>query len=67
MQEFRVEGMTCSHCERAVTDAVLGVDPGAKVDIDRAEGLARVHSAADAATIAAAIAAEGYTATPLGG
>lgn len=67
MQEFQVEGMTCGHCERAVADAILRVDPGAKVDIDRAEGRARVHSAADPATIAAAIAEEGYTATPLAG
>jgi len=30
-QTFDVKGMTCSHCERAVTQAVKSVDPGAQV------------------------------------
>ena len=37
MQEiFTVQGMTCGHCERAVTRAVLQIDPQAQVKIDRA-------------------------------
>ena len=29
--QFDVQGMTCGHCERAVTDAVLELDPQAQV------------------------------------
>jgi len=59
--DFQVQGMTCGHCERAVTQAVQGVDPDATVRIDRATGQVHVaHSSADRAALAAAIAEEGY-------
>lgn len=59
--DFQVQGMTCGHCERAVTQAVQGVDPDATVRIDRASGSVRVErSSADRAALAAAIAEEGY-------
>ncbi|WP_375262681.1 heavy-metal-associated domain-containing protein [Palleronia sp.] len=38
--DFEVEGMTCGHCERAVTRAVHSVDPAAKVTVDRSAGRA---------------------------
>ena len=37
-QTFQVQGMTCGHCERAVTQAIQQVDPAATVQIDRASG-----------------------------
>jgi copper chaperone len=37
-QNFQVQGMTCGHCERAVTQAVQRVDPAAEVKIDRPAG-----------------------------
>ena len=43
---FQVHGMTCGHCERAVTQAVLQVDPDAQVRIDRASGKVDVDSTA---------------------
>ena len=59
--DFQVQGMTCGHCERAVAQAVQGVDPAASVRIDRASGQVHVeHSSADRAALAAAIAEEGY-------
>jgi copper chaperone len=59
--DFQVQGMTCGHCERAVTQAVQGVDPDASVRIDRASGSVHVErSSADRAALAAAIAEEGY-------
>ncbi|MFN9473644.1 heavy-metal-associated domain-containing protein [Acidovorax sp.] len=62
--DFQVQGMTCGHCERAVTQAVQGVDPDASVRIDRASGSVHVaHSSADRAALAAAIAEEGYAVT----
>ncbi|MGV3681743.1 MAG: heavy-metal-associated domain-containing protein [Acidovorax sp.] len=62
--DFQVQGMTCGHCERAVTQAVQGVDPDASVRIDRASGSVHVErSSADRAALAAAIAEEGYAVT----
>ena len=64
-QQFQVQGMTCGHCERAVTQAVQGVDPAATVCIDRASGRVEVaHTSADRAALAAAIAEEGYAVAP---
>ena len=37
-QTFQVQGMTCGHCERSVTEALKAVDPAAEVKIDRAAG-----------------------------
>jgi copper chaperone len=57
---FSVAGMSCGHCERAITKALLQLDPQAQVQIDRAAQEVRVesHQAKDA--LARAIAAEGY-------
>lgn len=60
-QTFQVQGMTCGHCERAVTQAVKQVDPQADVKIDRPSGKVDVTSMADHAAIARAITDEGYT------
>ena len=60
---FQVQGMTCGHCERAVTQAVQQVDPSAAVRIDRASGKVDVDSIAPREALAAAIADEGYTVT----
>ena len=67
MQSFKVDGMTCAHCVRAVTGAVQAVDPAAVVEVDLAQGRVRVegHAATDA--VARAIAAEGYAAEPVAG
>ena len=34
MQVFNVEGMTCGHCVRAVTQAVQSKDPAASVNLE---------------------------------
>lgn len=59
-QTFDVQGMTCGHCERAVTQAVKSVDPQSDVKIDRASGRVEVQSTAPREALAAAIAEEGY-------
>ena len=33
-QRLHVSGMSCGHCVRAVTEAVRGVAPLAKVEVD---------------------------------
>jgi copper chaperone len=60
-QTFNVQGMTCGHCERAVTAAVHTVDPQASVQIDRPSGKVDVQSDKPHEAIAAAIVEEGYT------
>ena len=62
--EFQVQGMTCGHCERAVTEAVQQLDPQASVKIDRAANHVQVQSAHPRAALAAAIAEEGYQVAP---
>lgn len=59
-QVFEVQGMTCGHCERAVTNAIQGVDADAQVKIDRAANRVEVETGADRAAVAAAIEEEGY-------
>jgi copper chaperone len=59
---FDVQGMTCGHCEKAVTQAILQLEPQATVQIDRARNSVRVEApqSLDVAAIAAAIREEGY-------
>ncbi len=60
MQIFKVQGMTCGHCVRAVTGALQGVDPQARVEVDLAAKEVRVESEAEARALIEAIREEGY-------
>lgn len=62
--QFEVRGMTCGHCERAVTAAVQALDPQASVRIDREHNRVDVDSSQPREALAAAIAEEGYTVAP---
>jgi len=55
-----VTGMTCGHCEKAVTRAIHEADPQAQVKIDRSQNQVDIESTQDRATLAHAIAEEGY-------
>ena len=59
-QTFTVTGMTCGHCEKAVTQAIKTVDPQAQVRIDRQQNRVEVDTAQPREAIAQAIAEEGY-------
>ena len=59
-QTFTVTGMTCGHCEKAVTRAIKQIDPQADVSIDRASNQVVVQSDQPREALAAAIAEEGY-------
>ena len=61
---LEVQGMTCGHCERAVTSAIQQLDPQAQVRIDRAQNRVDVDSSQPREALAAAIAEEGYQVTP---
>ncbi len=59
-QNFTVSGMTCGHCEKAVTRAIKQVDPQAEVRIDRSKNLVEVQSQQAREALAKAITEEGY-------
>ncbi len=60
-ETFQVQGMTCGHCERAVTQAIQAIDADAQVKIDRASGQVEVQTSGARDAIAKAIAEDGYT------
>ncbi len=59
-QTFQVNGMTCGHCEKAVTRAIRQLDPQAEVKIDRSQNRVEVQSEQAREALARAIAEEGY-------
>lgn len=63
MIKLKVTGMTCGHCEAAVTKALAAV-PGVSrvVEVDREKRLAVVEGEADTQALIAAINEEGYEA-----
>jgi copper chaperone len=60
---LNVQGMTCGHCEKAVTHAIAAVDPTAVVVIDRNLGSVEITSAQPKDILARAIEEEGYAVT----
>ncbi len=62
-QTFTVTGMTCGHCEKAVTRAVKQLDPQAEVKIDRPANRVDVVSDQPREALAGAITEEGYAVT----
>ena len=59
-QTFTVTGMTCGHCEKAVTRAITRLDPTAQVQIDREANKVQVDTEKPRQDIAKAISEEGY-------
>ena len=59
-QTFTVTGMTCGHCEKAVTRAIKQLDPQAEVAIDRSANHVQVQSEKLRELLGQAIAEEGY-------
>jgi copper chaperone len=55
-----VEGMSCAHCVRAITEAIGRITPDAKVRVSLEEGAVEVDGIDDRAAVVAAIEAEGY-------
>jgi len=59
-QTLTVTGMTCGHCEMAVKNAILELDPQAQITIDRPANSVQVESSQTKEALAAAIREEGY-------
>ena len=60
MQVFNVEGMSCGHCVKAITQAVQSKDPAASVRVDLASREVGVESTLTAQQVIEAISEEGY-------
>jgi copper chaperone len=60
MIELTLPTMTCSHCVKAVTQALQRVDPAARVDIDLPSHRVRIESSQPAQALCAALSDEGY-------
>jgi copper chaperone len=61
MATYRIEGMTCDGCARAVARALQPVVPAAIVQVDRLAGLVVIDGmSADDAVIRSAIEAAGF-------
>jgi copper chaperone len=60
MQVFNVQGMSCGHCVKAITQALQAKDPAASVRVDLAAKEVGVESALTADQVIAAISEEGY-------
>ncbi|VVP56621.1 hypothetical protein PS896_05748 [Pseudomonas fluorescens] len=60
MQVFNVEGMSCGHCVKAITNAVQAKDPAASVRVDLAAKEVGVESALSAEQVIDVISEEGY-------
>ncbi len=58
---FNVQGMTCEHCEKAVSRAIRQLDRSAVVEIDRATNKVEVDSSQAPEALKQAIVDEGYT------
>ena len=61
-QKFQVSGMSCGHCQQAVTRAVQQLDPHAQVTVDLATGHVDVLSQQPRQDIVLAIENAGYKA-----
>ncbi|MGL6243935.1 cation transporter [Pseudomonas sp.] len=60
MQVFNVQGMSCGHCVKAITQALQAKDPAASVRVDLAAKEVGVESALTTEQVIAAITEEGY-------
>jgi copper chaperone len=57
---FTVIGMSCGHCEKAVSQAIRQLDPVADVQIDRTAQRVEVTSTKNQEELAQVIREEGY-------
>ncbi|MCB1139118.1 MAG: heavy-metal-associated domain-containing protein [Leptospiraceae bacterium] len=60
--EIKVEGMSCQHCVKSVTEAVQSVAKAASVEVDLTSGMVSIENAEDGqkGAIEGAIQDQGY-------
>ncbi len=62
MQVFNVQGMSCGHCVKSVTQAIQAKDPAASVNVNLAAKEVGVESRLSVDEVISLISAEGYPA-----
>ena len=68
MWNFHVKGMSCGHCKKAITDAILALDKQALVEVDIPHGTVKVDSkTASQERVSTAIQEAGYEVADLVG
>ncbi|MFH1600279.1 MAG: heavy-metal-associated domain-containing protein [Pseudomonadota bacterium] len=65
--KFNVSPLTCGRCVITITQALLAVEPDARVTVNLAAGTVDFDGALDAAAVAATLAPHGYSAVPADG
>ncbi len=63
MLVFDIPNMSCGHCERAITEAVKGLDPRATVRADLDSKKVEVDTTADRQAVVARLTDAGYSPT----
>ncbi len=63
MTKLDISGMTCGHCQQAVTSALESVAGTQKAHVDLSDGTAEVEGTASPEALIAAVEDEGYQAT----
>lgn len=64
MTKLKIEGMSCQHCVKAVSEALSEVDGVERVlSVDLESGTAEIEGNADTKTLIAAVEEEGYEAS----
>jgi copper chaperone len=58
--KYRIKGMTCGGCVRAVSNAIRTAAADARVDVDLPSGTVSVEGAIPEATVAKAVTAAGF-------
>lgn len=58
--KLKIPAMSCSHCVKAITQAVTQADSNAKVDIDLTTKIAQINSALDQKALLALLDDVGY-------
>ena len=64
MTRLTITGMTCGHCQKAVTEALEGVNGVTNVNVDLDTGLATIEGSPDASALIRAVKEEGYGVSP---
>jgi copper chaperone len=60
MIELVLKDITCTHCEKSVTQAVQQADPSARIEIDLDHQIARIESAMSLSDVIAVLTEAGY-------
>jgi len=60
MATFRVDGMTCDHCARAVAREIGAEAPGSRVEVDLAGARVTVSGPVDEGAVRRAVERAGY-------